>query len=469
MTYKQSFILFTVGVLTLFAQAPFDLFPILCFGYGFFCYHWMQCQTPKQAFWKGYLFGAGYFLGGLYWVGNALLTDISQFYMFLPFAYIGLPMALGLFYAIPAWGAYILTKESPKIWKFLALAIFLAVSDVVRGHIFTGFPWNLPVYSTAFLTLLMQPVYYLSTYGYNLVIITLALSFAFWRKPSVMGVQLIAICLLLGIGKYHISVNKLERVGDKTYRIIQPNIEQKMKWDDSERQNHFNILLKLSEYKINPNKKYVMIWPETSMPFHPEGDKNAYNALETISAGKHDILMGKMRYVPDGIKYKFYNSMFAFMQDKSFLSFYDKIHLVPFGEYLPLAPLLKSIGFNQINHFQSGFERGEGYNLLTLEDGTKIGSQICYEMIFPLYSKLIKKEGADVIITVTNDAWFGTSTGPYQHLSQARFRAVENGIMVIRSANTGVSAFIDPFGRIIKKTRLNTQAFIEGKAYRFTK
>ena len=466
--------LFLIGLSCVFAQAPFNILPVLIVAYGLLGYYLLHhVTTPYDAFKKGYVFGAGYFIGTLHWIGNALLTD-SQFFYFLPLAYLGLPCALGLFYG---GASFLFRKICPprcsSVKHILLLTLCLAGADILRGFIFTGFPWNLPVYSTAFYTPLMQISYYLGCYGYNALIILLSVSsvILYTQKPLKNNQAFMVYLILWGvlgvIGQYHIDKQSRQ---DKSsalfnnkntiYRIVQPNIA--LKWVSDKRQENFNKLLDLSAQNRDETKHYVIIWPETALPFHPEQDKNAFRAINTIlNHNQHELIAGKMYFEPKALRqYDFYNSVY-YMSDGIWQKIYDKIHLVPFGEYLPLEFILKKIGFQQINHFKNGFQAGQYHTITPLKNHLKIGIQICYEMIFPQYSRILQQKSADVIITLTNDAWFGNSFGPHQHLAQARFRAVETGLPVIRSANTGISAFIDSTGHIIKSLDLNHTGTID--------
>lgn len=470
---RHYFYAFLSGALCLFAFAPFNFFPALCLSYAlFFLCLVKYAQTPKNAFILGHGFGFGYFLSGLYWVGNALLVDIEQFYMFVPFAYLGLPFALGLFYGLPSYIAYKCTVHKGRIPYFFALAILLSSFDILRGFIFTGFPWNLPVYATAFSSEMMQLSYYLGSYGYNILIVFLALSFGlyfidFKNKDYLICGHILTLALLFGIGENRIASTDLESDDDIIFRIIQPNINQQYKWSPDQLEDHFKTLLDLSYENLEKDKKYVFIWPETAMPFHPEHNPEIMDIIVPLLEGGHKIITGKMRFAPryDRQGYDYYNSIFVIDDRKHIQSFYDKIHLVPFGEYLPLRPLLSFFGLGQINHFQSGFSEGTDYAPYILSDDIKIGAQICYEIIFPEGSQLVKKAGANLLINVTNDAWFGKSSGPYQHLVQARFRAIENNIMILRSANTGISSAIDPLGRIVNSIPLSMKGYSDNVIY----
>ena len=464
---KKYFYAFMIGTICLFAFAPFNFLPALFLSYALFSYLLSSdADQPKKAFYYGHAFGFGFFLSGLYWVGNALLVDLEQFLLFLPFAYLGLPFALAFFYAVPAYLAKKICNRHSNILFFIALASLLSFSDILRGFIFTGFPWNLPVYATAFSNEMMQMAYYLGAYGYNILIVFFALSFGLYfydniKKHYVIIVHICTIGCIIAVGQYRLSHIDLLEKNDVIYRVIQPNIAQHYKWSQDELENHFQTLLTLSSENIDQRKKYVFIWPETALPFHPEHNIKVMERIQAVLNGKHAVITGKMRFKPrpSNNGYYFYNSIFYIDAERTITSFYDKIHLVPFGEYLPLRPLAQLLGIGQINHFQSGFSEGTRYEPLSIGGGTYIGAQICYEIVFPEGASSVKHHGANLLVNVTNDAWFGKSSGPYQHLIQTRFRAVENGIMILRSANTGISAAIDPTGKVINLIGLSQSGY----------
>jgi apolipoprotein N-acyltransferase len=477
---RKYFIFFLVGCVTALSQAPFDFTVLSLIGFSAFFYFILK-QENIHYFFAGHSFGFGYFLVSLCWIGNALLTDITQFAIFLPFAYLGLPLALACFYGVALWlyqkiiHFYIGRNSHYIIHKYILFVILLSGSDYLRGHIFTGFPWNLPVYTTASHIFFMQPSYLVGIYGYNLVWLFFATSFSLYflktnhsKHKIFIGQCLCTICIL-SYSYWHIhydvsKTNTISTADNIIVRIIQPNITQKLKWSPTEAHKNFETLLNLSTQNLNPDNQYIFIWPETALPFNPEYDKNIALQIAKFLNHKHSLISGKVRFIqnpPHIGGYQTYNSIFKFTPDNKIEAVFDKVHLVPFGEYLPLRFILEKIGFSQVNFFKSSFSAGTGFKPFVLNDTITAGGLICYEAIFPSYSNIIKQNKADVIINLTNDAWFGNSFGPFQHFTQTQFRAVENAIPIIRSANTGISGFIDKNGKIIKSLPLNQAGFID--------
>lgn len=471
-------IFFFIGCITALSQAPFNM--VICSLIGFSSlFYFIIHKENISYFLAGHLFGFGYFLTGLHWIGNALLTDISQFALFLPFAYLGLPFVLGFFYAVSIWlyGTicyYIWGRNSGYISKkFFIFFIMLGLFDYIRGYIFTGFPWNLPIYTTVSANILMQPVYYLGTYCYNLLWLLFVGSFGLYflklgfRKSTLVTAQIICIAMICGYGYWHIHYDnkKVKSINQNIIvRIVQPNIEQKLKWSQTEAENNFQKLLNISYKNLDNDKKYIFIWPETALPFHPEYNFSVASQIMDLLQRKHRLITGKMRFIEKNAEmkeYEFYNSIFKITSDGKIKSVFDKVHLVPFGEYLPLRPILSKIGFSQVNFFKSEFSTGKNFKSFKLIKNIRAGGLICYEAIFPKYASEIKQNKGDLIINVTNDAWFGDSFGPHQHLVQTQFRAVENNIPIIRAANTGISSFINKEGKIVKFLPLNKAGFID--------
>ena len=450
-------------------MAPYHFIPCLVIGFSLFTLIFFYTNNGfLKNLLKGQAFGFGYHVGGLYWIGNALMTDPEQFGVFLPLAVAGLPFALGFFYGLPA--AFTPSKYS-KTLCIVCFAFLLGLGDYLRSVLFTGFPWNLPVYALGFSDIMMQSVYPLGAYPLNFIVIFLAVApgaFFILQNPKAKIGLASGFVILIAAG-YGYGQNRLENVtltpvSESLFRIVQPNIAQQLKWAPEARLKHFNRLIRLTEQKgENGKRPDIIIWPETALQLHPEINPPIASRLRALTENGAEIITGKMRFTPSGDgDYDYFNSVLQISAKDGFKFVYDKIKLVPFGEYLPLRPILSRLGLTQINFFKSGFQKGEAFKVFRGPKNEKLAAEICYEIIFPDFSrKLSRKLAPDLIINVTNDAWFGDSPGPFQHLMQARFRAVETGTGIIRAANTGVSAYIDPLGRVKKALNFNTDGIID--------
>jgi apolipoprotein N-acyltransferase len=245
-------------------------------------------------------------------------------------------------------------------------------------------------------------------------------------------------------------------------RLVQPNIAQKMRWSHEQREENFNKVLKASQLnKKDLSKITHFIWSETAVPFLLYADKEKFSQInKQLLQNTKTLITGQIRFDEQGY---LRNSVMAFTSEGQVIDYYDKTHLVPFGEYLPYDDVLSKIGFRKIVPFGKGFAEGEKRKSIQMGHFPTFLPLICYEIIFSNVTEKQKNIDFDVIVNVTNDAWFGNSIGPYQHLTHAKLRALENGVTVLRVANTGISAVINPLGIIKKSTKIDKTAIIDTK------
>lgn len=462
-----------LGAVSVLGFAPFHLWPLLFLTLP--CLVWQldgiaagaSPARPKwrQAAFAGWCFGFGFFVAGLYWMGFAFFVEADKFAWLVPLAVAALPAALALFYALACAAAIWLWR--PGAARILILAAMLFAAEWLRGTILTGLPWNLWGYALAGNDALAQSASIFGIYGLTLFALVIFASPAALAgttaRPDARNWPLPALCLALlaldwGFGAVRLSGAGGETQPGVTLRIVQANIPQAEKWKPENRQWIFERLLSLSAKPPEQTGITHLIWPETSVPFlfmlngaiaSPEG-RDAFARL--IPAGTSLILgaervEGTLR--PDG-RYdvnQVFNSLFVLDSDARVLATYDKLHLVPFGEYVPFEAAMTALGIKQLTHMNTGFDSGAARRLMTAPGAPPFTPLICYEAIFP--SEINAEDGRPQwLLNITNDAWFGISTGPHQHLQQARMRAVEQGLPLIRAANTGISAVIDAHGRI---------------------
>lgn len=447
------------GALSALAMAPFNIWGIL---FVTLCIFYMALATARTA-WRGFalgwLFGFGYFVAGLWWIGNALLVEGNDFAWAWPLAVIGLPFILAFFFAVAGAGIHRLT--APYTWQgYFGFAAILTGCEWLRGHIFTGFPWNLFGYTWADVPPLLQIAFYLDAYGLTALTILwaslggfIATAYANQRpwKTTVLLVMLSAF-ICLGVGAYRLQEPTQPDNTGYTIRIVQPNIAQAEKWDRDKIWDHFNHTLDLSRPPQSRPGKTIVVWPETAIG--PWVLKDGF-AMQEIAAMLNEfdppatLITGALRH--DEATGAYFNSIISISGDGSIGGIYNKHHLVPFGEYIPFQHI---IPLKTVTQF-SGFEAGPGPQTIEGAPGFFYNPAICYEIIFP--GTVVDKSApslTNAIITVTNDAWYGDSPGPYQHFTAARFRAVEEGLPVIRAANTGISGVISPKGQILEQSSL---------------
>ncbi|QHQ36165.1 apolipoprotein N-acyltransferase [Algicella marina] len=424
------------------AQAPFNfpwimpvLVPLVMLALD-------RAHSPRAAAWLGWSTGLGHFAFALSWIVEPFLVDIARHGWMAPFALILLAGGLALF-----WSAAfaIAARLAGPGWSRLLTAIALwAGFEWLRGHILTGFPWALPAYGLEG-TPLMQASAWIGPYGLSLILLFLL------ALPSRGLIPLSAS--LVGFSALWIGGETRMRPAidsGTTVRLIQPNAAQNQKWLPEMIPVFFERQVAATEAAGNPD---VVIWSETAVPFLA-GDRPD---LVARMAKNTPIIYGLRRIDEAG---NWYNSMAVAMEGQD-LVYLDKVHLVPFGEYMPFARLFAQLGvFGLAAEDVSGFSAGESLNAVQVEGMPVFLPLICYEAVFPEEVRAARGE-ADWFVHITNDAWFGRWTGPYQHLAQARFRAVEHGVPVARAANTGISAMIDPFGRVIASLPLGVDGFVD--------
>ncbi|MCI5060424.1 MAG: apolipoprotein N-acyltransferase [Alphaproteobacteria bacterium] len=454
------------GVVLSYSQAPYNLWPLvfLCFG-GFYILL-TTLQNKSQTFLLGFLFSLGYFVSGLSWIGNALLVEGNEYWWVWPLAVIALPAALSLMSAIYiTLAAHWFNLKTLK--GFLALVIFMGISEWVRGFAFTGFPWNLYGYSWIGLLPVAQVASLIGPYGLTLLTLFWGMSAGFLLLPDTQkrnkikigSAALLSLLLVLGYGGWRLSHDVI-MPDNVTLHIVQPNIAQAEKWKAEKLAQNFETHIELSTGALQNHAgatgRNIIIWPETSIPPVFIYNSAVQQRIDSLLDSNTILLSGAMDVDQTSSPPKYYNALLLWQQHMGPRRIYAKTHLVPFGEYIPFQSW---IPLEPVTKF-SGFARGEGPQSLKLSNVPPFSPLICYEIIFPHSAVSTKPERPKWILTLTNDAWYRNSAGPYQHFTQARFRAIEQGIPVIRAANTGISGVIDPYGRVIQKLDLMYQGTI---------
>ncbi len=416
-------------------------------------------------FYAGYFFGIGFFLTGTYWISNSLQFDASLKH-FIPLTIITLPLVLGLFYGFASiiCGKYI-TYDLKSIFLFSAI---ISITDYFRAKIFTGFPWNLWAYSWSWFTEIIQILNPIGLFAFNLTTIT------FFCLPVILFTQKLQIKILTIIiftllffgnylyGNYELNRNKIEnltKLQENKYlyvKIVSPNFELKYNLSDTETNERINKLIKYSN--IDRDKKTLFIWPEGALSgkyfFEMENYKNI---MKENFSSNHLIALGINTL--DNKNENFYNSFIIVDRNLNKKFQYNKIKLVPFGEFLPFEYMLKKIGFKKITEGYGSFSKGNVSNTFFYEN-INVVPLICYEIIFPeLIQKINSKK--NLLINISEDGWFGDSIGPYQHFAKSIYRAIESDSFVLRSANKGLTAIINNNGQIIKSLKINESGNIE--------
>ena len=471
--WKRLVVAFVAGALASLGQAPFDFFAA-CFV-AFPILVWLMdgatgargvLRVFAADFSLGWWFGLGYFVAGLWWTGAALLIDADQFAWALPLAIVGLPAILAIFYGIATAVARLAWSDG--IGRFFALAAAFGIAELLRAIILTGFPWNAIGYAAMPVPLLMQSVHVAGTFGMNTLAVLLfclpaALATRNGRGPAA-AIGLVLVLLHAGYGYWRLVLDDpTARTAELTVRLVQPSIEQDVKWDANERDRIFRTYLDLSALPLAEGAKRpdLVLWPETAVPYLLTERPDALAAIGGLLEEGQRLMTGAVRSETGmGTPTLYYNSVVVVDADGTIVDAADKTHLVPFGEYLPLEPILSRLGLRRLVEGVGGFTAGSSRRLLEVGQGLHALPLICYEIIFP---GLVLNDSAQaqLLLNVTNDAWYGDTPGPYQHFRQARIRAVEAGLPLIRAANNGITGIVDDRGRIVDALALNAVGVVD--------
>lgn len=402
----------------------------------------------------GEAFGFGFFLCGLYWIGHAFLVDAATFGWMIPFVAVLLPAGLALFVVAALTAARAVWCEGwPRI---VVLSAFWTIGEWLRGHILSGFPWNLIGYSWGSLLPMLQSTAWWGIYGLSFVTMLATSSVALagdmetrlkgFDMRLVPAVAIVGLFLLGCAGQLRLVLHETQFVEGPKLRVVHGALDQAKIDDPTMQQPIFAGYLALT---AKPGLETIthVIWPEAAVPFVLSRDAAALDAIGETLPDQTVLLTGSLRAEHDAKGERYFNTLHGLDGDGRILVTYDKSHLVPFGEYLPLAGLLERLGIAKLIGIGS-FASGPGPRTLSVPGAPPFGALICYEIIFPgAVTDPVLRPGW--LLNLTDDSWFGTGTGPHQHFETARVRAIEEGLPVVRAANKGISAVIDSVGRIV--------------------
>ncbi|MBB3352027.1 apolipoprotein N-acyltransferase [Rhizobium sp. BK049] len=477
---KRSLVAVAAGAFAALALPPFGFFAAMFLSFTLLV--WLldgAAASPESgmigrlwpAFAVGWLFGFGYFVAGLWWIGHALLVDSEEFAWALPLAVLGLPAGLAVFYGLATALARIVWSDG--MGRIAALAAGFGLMEWLRSVILTGFPWNAIGYGLMPVPLMMQSAHVIGVTGVTTlaVFVFSAPALIGTRQGAKPGIALAALLFAahLGYGAYalHLAPRPQPLPEDKrpVVRLVQPAIDQAAKMDnDADRNAIFETHLKLSaEAPRNGGRKpNIIVWPETSIPFILTDNQDALTRIADTLDDDQILIAGAVRAeeIGPGTPVRYYNSIYVIDGRGQIIAASDKVHLVPFGEYLPFEDILTELGIQNIVEIPGGFSAAATRHLLALPGGLNLYPLICYEIIFPgeMTGDIVD---ANALLNLTNDAWFGITPGPYQHFQQARVRAIETGLPLIRDANNGISALVNAHGEIIAGLGLGETGFID--------
>ncbi|MBI3506201.1 MAG: apolipoprotein N-acyltransferase [Proteobacteria bacterium] len=409
-------------------------------------------RPRRAAFFVGWWFGFGHFTVSLYWIANALLIEWERVGWMIPFAVFGISALLGVFTGACAAG--VRASRARGVAGIFALALAWTAGEWLRGHVLTGFPWNLLATVWADSVPMLQGASLVGGYGLSALTAlacaipaTLAAGAGYparWKPTAAMLVLLAGAWVA---GEARLADAKYETVPDVRLRLVQPNVPQALKWDPEAREANLRRIVAMSQLPGFETRTHV-IWSETATAFPIWGDnemlaRRRAQVAEAVPPGGV-LVTGAPRFerAADGTL-RVWNSLHALDGDGTILATFDKFHLVPFGEYVPLRAILP---IDRVVPGGMDFSAGPGPQLLAIRGLPLASPLICYEVIFP--GEVVPASGRPkMLLNLTNDSWFGQSAGPYQHFAAARLRAVEEGLPLVRSAGGGISGVIDAYGR----------------------
>jgi apolipoprotein N-acyltransferase len=468
------------GVSGAAALPPLYVLPLLIPAFAGFLWLVEGAPTRREAAALGYGFGLGHFTAGLYWVANALLTDPERYGLVAPLAPLSLAALFAVYTAVAAFVSKLAFRSrygGSFLFRLTVFAAAFALTEWLRGHALTGFAWNLIGTVWGLSGGVMQSTALIGTYGLGFLTVVAAAAPAALGEPLGSARRKIVTAALpyaLFAAIWAGGLWRLQGAGPAAsepgvpkvvLRIVQPDIAQSNKWVPELRIAHLKRDLDLTRAAAKPSdadSTVVVIWPETAVPFLVDQDEAVRDAIATVVPKGGLVITGAPRATPPGVEpYEVFNGIVAVDEHGSLAGMYDKHHLVPFGEYLPFRGYVPAwMHLDKLTPGAIDFTAGSGPATLHLPGVPPISPLICYEIIFP-GEVTDDNDRPQLLVNVTNDAWFGESTGPYQHFVSARFRSVEEGIPVARAANTGISGVVDSYGRVVARLGLGRQGAID--------
>ena len=467
----ESVFLVILGMLTTLSLPPLNYLIINFLTFALFFIFLIkkskQHKNIKLFFFYGWLFGFGYFITSLYWISISLTFD-QNFKLLIPFTIILIPSFLGIFYGLVSF-FFIILKPKKLVSSFLVFSLIFSILEFLRGSILTGFPWNLIAYSFSNQLEILSITTIIGTYGFNLFCISLFTSPAILiLRDNKKDIGILIFFFILPMfffiyGSFY--EKKFYNLNSKTYdykiRTIGSNISLDRFYSNIDPVSVIRDLIKISD--PNPNEKTIFIWPEGILPGISQKELIEYNWLfDKYFNNNHLLAIGINSQSDDGRSIDYYNSLSIYDHNLNLLNSYNKINLVPFGEFLPFENLLRGFGLNTITKNYESFSSGKKRDIIEIKKKDfllKILPLICYEIIYS--GKIFDSSDFDIIINISEDGWFGKSIGPKQHFSHSVFRAIESGKYVLRSANNGIAAIVNPLGIVEKKVNYGDSGYID--------
>ena len=475
--FSRLAIALVAGACAALAMAPYHLVPFLVLAFTVLAWQIDGLGEKRRlgiAALLGWAFGTGFFAMSTYWVGNAFLVDAKTFGALMPAAVISLAVGLGLFPLVAVAAAHLLWTKGPS--RIATLAIVWSILEWLRGHILTGFPWNLFSATWGDTLTVLQVTSLVGSYGLSLLTALAAASPAALVEFRERRARLAPVCarawpagcavlfvVIFCFGAVRLSGPETGYVPGVKLRLVQPSVPQR---DKLSGRNAAEIFAKHLQLMMRPGEESIthFIWSEAAVPDTLADDPGALKTIGDVLGPGQWLIAGSVRYVPPlgGAAEKYFNSLFVIDTNGRIVATYDKHHLVPFGEYLPLKWFFSAIGMKQLVESQSGFAHGAALQTISVSGTPPFGPLICYEAIFP-GDVVANGRRPTWLLNITDDTWFGHGAGPRQHFESARTRAIEEGLPLVRAANNGISAVIDSKGRIHKLLALDAVGVLDSR------
>ena len=426
-----------------------------------------KTKNKKLFFLYGWLFGFGYFITNLYWISISLTFDES-FRFLIPLALVLIPAFLALFYGLISFVFFII-KPKKVISSFFLFSLIFGFLEFIRGSILTGFPWNLIAYSFSNHLEILNITSVIGTYGFNLFCISLFISPSVFILRDTRTDIWVCIFFFLIIIIFYLFGSQSQKYFNETkinsfdykVRVIGSNINLDRFYYNIDPTKAINDLIEVS--KPDKNKKIIFVWPEGILPGISQEKLFGYKWLfEKNFNENHLLVLGINSKSLEKGEVKYFNSLSVYDHNLNLLNSYNKIKLVPFGEFLPLEKILKKIGLKTLTNNYQSYSKGSKRNIIKIDEDNfqlKFLPLICYEIIYS--GRIFKNSDFDFILNISEDGWFGKSIGPKQHFIHSIFRAIESGKYVLRSSNNGISAIINPLGEIEQEISFTETGYID--------
>jgi apolipoprotein N-acyltransferase len=480
--WRRRVIALCAGASGALALAPLDLWPLIVvpMTVAVWLIDGSVAQTRfgrfRAAALAGWWWGFGFLLAGLWWLGAAFLVEADKFAWAIPLGVVALPAFLAVFPALGFGLARLLWPAGAG--RILMLAVALTASEWLRGHVLTGFPWNVYGMMLAGPLWLAQIASVVGLYGLTLLAVAIGAAPATlgtgaegrrrWHGPAL---AIVALAALAGFGAWRVPAAPTPLVAGVKLRLMQPNLPQDAKFNARNGEAILNQYLALSDRATGPTTLGMqdlthLVWPESAFPFLLGRSPEALSRIAAALPPNATLITGAARAgeaLPGESRPPIFNSIQVVNDEGVVVSSYDKVHLVPFGEYLPplLDRLIRAVGLSEFVSVPGGFSAGTRRTAMTVRGLPPVAPLICYEVVFPGAATPRQGPRPGLMLNLTNDGWFGQTSGPYQHLAQARLRAIEEGLPLVRVANTGISAVVDGHGRTIASLPLGTQGVLD--------